>query len=213
MRKVWMTMVPGRDRQADTICHYPQELPKYMLGYQKCSKSDAILLAALIYRATFGDSLLELQNNSKKVIANLVPPFLLKLQSIKEWKKVIIEAYNNNSALSSEDAKIEFLKFVFPWSTFGSAFFDVKQMTDQQRFPEDITLAINKNGVFILDSQTREPLTLYPYTELTNWSSGRSTFTLNIGSVKLLCYTKLGYKMDDLITSYTALISPPNNGL
>lgn len=32
MRKVWMTMVPGKDRVADVVCHFPQELPKYLLG-------------------------------------------------------------------------------------------------------------------------------------------------------------------------------------
>ncbi|XP_046688662.1 myosin-VIIa-like [Homalodisca vitripennis] len=95
-------------------------------------------------------------------MAKLVPPYHLKLQSNKEWKKAISEVYKKQMGMTSEDAKINYLRFVFPWSTFGSSFFDVKQTTEK-RFPENITIAINKNGIFILDRQTREPLTLYPF--------------------------------------------------
>lgn len=52
--------------------------------------------------------------------------------------------------MTAEDAKINYLKLVFPWSTFGSAFFDVKQ-NSEPRFTENVTIAINKNGVFVLD--------------------------------------------------------------
>lgn len=54
------------------------------------------------------------------------------------------------AGMTAEDAKINYLKIVFPWSTFGSAFFDVKQ-NSEPRFPENLTIAINKNGVFVLD--------------------------------------------------------------
>lgn len=54
------------------------------------------------------------------------------------------------AGMTAEDAKINYLKLVFPWSTFGSAFFDVKQYSEP-RFPENLTIAINKNGVFVLD--------------------------------------------------------------
>lgn len=57
--------------------------------------------------------------------------------------------------MASDEAKIEFLKFAFSWSTFGSAFFDVKQTTAKDRFPEEITVAINKNGVIILDKKSK----------------------------------------------------------
>ncbi|KAG8241439.1 Unconventional myosin-VIIa [Homalodisca vitripennis] len=212
MRKVWLTMVPGKDRIADVVCHYPQEVPKYILGYQKCSKSDAAVLGALIFRADNGDRKLDLLDDSKKLMAKLVPPYHLKLQSNKEWKKAISEVYKKQMGMTSEDAKINYLRFVFPWSTFGSSFFDVKQTTEK-RFPENITIAINKNGIFILDRQTREPLTLYPFTEVTSWTTTKSTFSLDVSSVRLVCVTPLGYKMDDLITSYTSLLGPRNNGV
>lgn len=61
----------------------------------------------------------------------------------------------NFIGMTSEEAKINYLKFVFPWSTFGSSFFDVRLSSNEPRFPENVTIAINKNGIFFLDRETR----------------------------------------------------------
>ena len=38
-----------------------KELPKYILGYHKCTKDDAAKLAALILRVRFGESKSDIQ--------------------------------------------------------------------------------------------------------------------------------------------------------
>lgn len=43
-----------------------------------------------------------------------------------EWKKAIVMEYMQDQDMSSEEAKVAFLKYVYQWPTFGSAFFEVE---------------------------------------------------------------------------------------
>ena len=72
--------------------------------------------------------------------------FQIKQQSAADWKREILKSFNKDSGMSPEDAKIAFLKVIFRWPTFGSAFFEVKQTTDPN-YPEMLLVAINKQGV------------------------------------------------------------------
>ena len=56
--------------------------------------------------------------------------------------------------MSPEEAKIAFLKIIYRWPTFGSAFFEVKQTTDPN-YPELLLIAINKQGVSLIHPQTK----------------------------------------------------------
>ena len=56
MKKLWSNTVIGKDRIADVMFHYHQELPKYLRGYHKCTKEDAAILGAYIYRVKFGNN-------------------------------------------------------------------------------------------------------------------------------------------------------------
>lgn len=118
----------------------------------------------------------------------------------------------------------------FRWPTFGSAFFEVKQTTEPN-YPEQLLIAINKHGVSLINPQSKvrphfgihrlhsylqlviasqDILVTHPFTRISNWSSGNAYFHMTIGNLvrgsKLLCDTLLGYKMDDLLTSYIALM-------
>ena len=73
---------------------------------------------------------------------------------ISDWKRDIVKSYNSDSGISPEDAKIAFLKIIYRWPTFGSAFFEVKQTTDPN-YPELLLVAINKQGVSLIHPQTK----------------------------------------------------------
>ncbi|XP_055300601.1 myosin-VIIa isoform X1 [Sitodiplosis mosellana] len=208
MKKLWTNTVPGKDRNADLIFHYHQELPKLLRGYHKCSKEEAAKLAALVYRVRFGDSKQELQA-VPQLLRDLVPSDLVKIQGTSEWKRFITTMYTQDAGMSSEDAKVAFLKIIYRWPTFGSAFFEVKQTTEPN-YPEMLLIAINKHGVSLIHPQSKDILVTHPFTRISNWSSGNTYFHMTIGNLvrgsKLLCETSLGYKMDDLLTSYISLM-------
>lgn len=208
MKKLWTNTVPGKDRNADIIFHYHQELPKLLRGYHKCSKDEAARLAALIYRVRYGESKVELQG-IPTMLREMIPADLLKAQNANDWKRAIVAAYNQDAGMTPEESKVNFLKIIFRWPTFGSAFFEVKQTTDPG-YPEQLLIAINKHGVSLIDPTTKDILVTHPFTRISNWSSGNTYFHMTIGNLvrgnKLLCETPLGYKMDDLLTSYISLM-------
>ncbi|NIG61978.1 unconventional myosin-VIIb [Pontoporia blainvillei] len=228
MRKLWLSVAPGRDVKADTILHYHQELPKYLRGFHKCSQEDAVHLAGFIYKAQFGSDRSQLAS-MPKVLRELVPENLTRLMSSEEWKKVfgrgwggapqllppqgprpgatvrILLACDKCRDVTVEEAKVAFLKWICRWPTFGSAFFEVKQ-TSEPSYPDIILIAINRHGVLLIHPKTKDLLTTYPFTKIASWSSGSTYFHMVLGSLgrgsRLLCETSLGYKMDDLLTSY-----------
>ncbi|NWW11508.1 MYO7A protein, partial [Oreocharis arfaki] len=208
MRKLWLNVTPGKDLKADTIFHYHQELPKYLRGYHKCSKDEAVQLAGLIYKVHFNNDRTQLAA-IPKILKELVPDNLLRAVSPDEWKKSIIAAYSKHEGKTVDEAKVAFLKMIQRWPTFGSAFFEVKQASEPN-FPEIVLIAINKQGVSLIHQKTKDILIVYPFNKISNWSSGSTYFHMTIGNLvrgnRLLCETSLGYKMDDLLTSYVRLL-------
>ncbi|XP_055212835.1 unconventional myosin-VIIa isoform X3 [Gorilla gorilla gorilla] len=204
MKKLWTTTVPGKDPMADSIFHYYQELPKYLRGYHKCTREEVLQLGALIYRVKFEEDKSYFPS-IPKLLRELVPQDLIRQVSPDDWKRSIVAYFNKHAGKSKEEAKLAFLKLIFKWPTFGSAFFEVKQTTEPN-FPEILLIAINKYGVSLIDPKTKDILTTHPFTKISNWSSGNTYFHITIGNLvrgsKLLCETSLGYKMDDLLTSY-----------
>ncbi|XP_064639535.1 myosin-VIIa-like isoform X2 [Lineus longissimus] len=208
MKKLWTTTVPGKDRNADIIFHYHQELPKLLRGYHKCSPEEASTLAGLIFRVKHGDDKSQLPNIPRR-LREFIPADLIRQRPVEDWKRAVVAAFNRDSGISPEEAKVAFLKIIYKWPTFGSAFFEVKQTTEPN-FPEILLIAINKNGVNLIHPQTKDILATHPFTRISNWSSGNTYFHMTIGNLvrgsKLLCETSLGYKMDDLLTSYISLM-------
>ncbi|KPP79153.1 unconventional myosin-VIIa-like [Scleropages formosus] len=204
MRKLWFNVIPGRDLQADFTFHFPQELPKYLRGYHKCSKEDMVNLAGFLFRVKVDTDRSQFVM-IPKMLKDLVPADQMRIMSAEEWKKHIINAYNKQAGMSVDESKVEFLRAICRWPTFGCAFFEVKQ-TSEPSFPSIIMIAISKQGVLFIHPKTKEVLATHPFNRITNWFSGSTYFHITIGNLvngsTILCETSLGYKIDDLLQSY-----------
>ncbi|XP_045438435.1 LOW QUALITY PROTEIN: unconventional myosin-VIIb, partial [Pipistrellus kuhlii] len=211
MRKLWLGVAPGKDVRADTVLHYHQELPKYLRGFHKCPREDAVQLASLIYKAQFGGDQAQLAS-IPKVLGELVPENLTRLMSPEEWRKSILLACEQHRDKTPEEAKVAFLRGISRWPTFGSAFFEVKVVspapTSEPSYPDIVLVAINRHGVPAHPPQDQgacSPPTRF--TKIASWSSGSTYFPHGAGHSlgrggRLLCETSLGYKIDECLTSY-----------
>ncbi|XP_066533908.1 unconventional myosin-VIIa [Hoplias malabaricus] len=204
MRKLWFNVIPGKDTTADLMFHFPQELPKYLRGFHSVSKEELIDLAGLLFRVKVDTDRSQFIM-IPKMLKDLVPADQQKIMSSDEWKKHIISAYNKQAGITVDEAKVNFLKVISQWPTFGCAFFEVKQ-TSERSYPSVIMIAISKQGVSLSEPKTKEMIVMYPFSKITNWASGNTYFHMTIGSLvkgnTLLCETSLGYKIEDLLSSY-----------
>uniref|UniRef100_A0A674CJZ3 Unconventional myosin-VIIa-like n=1 Tax=Salmo trutta TaxID=8032 RepID=A0A674CJZ3_SALTR len=222
MRKLWFNVTPGRDLTADLTFHFPQELPKYLRGYHKCTKEEMTSLAGLLFRVKVDTDRSQFVM-IPRMLKELVPADEMKTMSPEDWKKHIIASYNKQAGITMDEAKVAFLKGICHWPTFGCAFFEVKQ-TSEPSYPSIIQIAISKQGVNFINPKTKEFLVMHPFNRITNWSSGSTYFHITIGNLvkgnTLLCETSLGYKMDDLLSSYVNMyemqrqaVRPRNNSM
>ncbi|TRY58652.1 hypothetical protein DNTS_024794 [Danionella cerebrum] len=205
MRKLWFNIIPGRDLEADIIFHYPQELPKYLRGYHRCTKEEMVVIGALLFRVKVDTDKTQFPM-IPKMLKDLAPNDQLKAMSADEWKRNIFTEYNKHTGMTVQEAMIGFLKILYKWPTFGCAFFDVKQ-TSEPGFPDIVRMAISKQG---------DVLAVHPYNKIANWCSGSTYFHMTVGNLvrgnKILCETSLGYKMDDLLTSYVNMYLSERRG-
>lgn len=95
MKKLWINTVPGRDKNADQIFYFPQEVPKYLNGYYKVPKADAVKFAALLYRVQFGSDSQPLQQQTFQVLSQILPEDMMATTKLEEWRKLILAMYSN----------------------------------------------------------------------------------------------------------------------
>ncbi|KAI6218245.1 hypothetical protein M3Y95_01169700 [Aphelenchoides besseyi] len=205
MRKLWIDVKTGEDPAMD-VFHYHQEVPKILRGYHKIDKTEAVQLAALILRAQTRDNKQPpWQHFQQHILFDLVPKNLVKSQSTNEWKKQIASQFKMIENESSNEAKLQLMKIISRWPTFGASFFEVKQTSDPT-MPTQILLAISQRGLTIYNRETNEQIAHHSFDSIINFTSGNTYFHITRRGGRLLVETTLGYKLDDLLASYIRVL-------
>ena len=72
--------------------------------------------------------------------------------------------------------------------------------------PPQVFMAVNPKGILIINPDTKEVLSTYPYSEVPTWGHSQSSFVLHIGNLirqtKLYFATEQGKEINDLVRSY-----------
>ncbi|XP_005458181.1 unconventional myosin-VIIa [Oreochromis niloticus] len=206
-RKLWFNVNPGKDVKADLTFHFPQERSRYLRGYHDCTKEDMITLGGLLFRVKVESDMSQFVM-IPKMLKDLVPADQQKIMSPDEWKKNIISSYKQQSGITVDEAKIDFLKIISIWPTFGCTFFEVKQ-TCESSYPAILLIGINKQGVRLIDPETKEILIMHEFSRITEYFSKGNSFQMTIGTlfrgVTFVCETPNAHTIEDLLRSYVSM--------
>uniref|UniRef100_I3KQX6 Myosin VIIBb n=1 Tax=Oreochromis niloticus TaxID=8128 RepID=I3KQX6_ORENI len=205
-RKLWFNVNPGKDVKADLTFHFPQERSRYLRGYHDCTKEDMITLGGLLFRVKVESDMSQFVM-IPKMLKDLVPADQQKIMSPDEWKKAILY-FIQQSGITVDEAKIDFLKIISIWPTFGCTFFEVKQ-TCESSYPAILLIGINKQGVRLIDPETKEILIMHEFSRITEYFSKGNSFQMTIGTlfrgVTFVCETPNAHTIEDLLRSYVSM--------
>ncbi|KAG9509056.1 Unconventional myosin-XV, partial [Fragariocoptes setiger] len=90
------------------------------------------------------------------------------------WCDLVQRNWTNTSALDTLEAKAQCLNILQKWPLFGSCFFAIKHVHSDQPKCADRILALNKQGIHMLDVQTHETVHMFHYKEIISTRKVRS---------------------------------------
>ncbi|XP_035693975.1 myosin-VIIa-like [Branchiostoma floridae] len=206
-RKVWTDVRVGEDPKADLRLHFFQELESFLSGHHKCSKSEAVQLAAYLYRVRFGQTGFELHDDKKtaEVLKDLIPQDLLQIEPPDHWKQDIVTTFNRHAGLNRDDAKLAFLRHVSTWPTFGSAFFHIERH-DNRKYPEKLMAAVNRRGLVLMDQNSKNTIVSLALDDVETTGDTRHLWVTGNGLESTWqLTTSAAAQIDDLVKAYQGI--------
>lgn len=142
---------------------YNQMSPDYIDGLfllssgpqlEEQTEEEISRLGALLYRASDNS-----EYPTNQDILNVLPKTLpyLSICSFEQWVNKVCQYWEDVKILTPIEAKAECLDILQKWSLFGSSFFTVMLMKENLEIIEHV-LALNRNGVILLDIDSHESI-------------------------------------------------------
>jgi myosin-7 len=193
--------VPTSDRAA-THEMFAQANFDVVSARYPCGERDCVALAALQLQAEYGDAgLSSLASN----VVRFLPAKYAEGTRTNELAADIMRAHAEHSGKSTAQVEKEYLEYVQEWQVYGSSFFFVEPQMNAD-LPEEVFLAINPKGILIINPETKEVLSTYPYNEVPTWGHSQSSFVLHIGNLvrqsKIYFATEQGREINELVRAY-----------
>jgi len=85
------------------------------------------------------------------------------------------------------------------------------QQIYDQTMPAKVTLAINQNNIFVIDTEKEAVLTKYRYGDVASWSASQDRLSMKIGNMvggtRFIADTDKGAEICALLDSYATIIN------
>ncbi|CAG9530057.1 unnamed protein product [Cercopithifilaria johnstoni] len=149
---------------------------------------------------------------TSKNVAELIPKTIYPIRTIDQWVERInakLQAMQQHN-INQIDARAYFLEILEKWPYFGTTFFIVHNIVDENDETGECILAINKHGIKIINIQNREEILKIALTEIisTNRYSTKQGVLLDIKignqckNKTLTIYTEQGVEISRLLGQY-----------
>jgi hypothetical protein len=144
---------------------------------------------------------------TEAILSRYIPGKLAFGTRKKEMLVEIGERMKKHSGLTPLEARAEVMTMVRKWKVYGSSFFFVSPHMSST-LPEEVFLAVNPQGVLIIDPTSKKVLSQYAYSEIPTWGHSGSSFVLHVGNLlrqtKLYFSTEMGAEINQLVRAYIA---------
>lgn len=198
-----------RDR-ANVHLRYHQVLIDIMAEKHPVTEEEAAFLAALQLRIQGVDpaSLASSLAGGLDTIRKVIPSSLVALHDVEEWVELINEASGEIKETAPHRLQRLFLQTVSKWPLYGAAIFFVeKKGKDRER----LLLALNKDGVHLLEHGSKTPKKSYPYNMISNYAAGQGSFGIVTGNLvrpeRLYFATSQGREIEEIYHGYSMRIN------
>ncbi|XP_055661266.1 LOW QUALITY PROTEIN: unconventional myosin-XV [Falco peregrinus] len=166
------------DNELYVTVHYNQVLPDYLKGLFTVLPParpgeqhfpHVAKLAALQHRAKDHHQL-----PTAREVQDYVPPQLFRLLKAQSWLQMVTQHMQQAQALSTHQARAQFLGLLSAYPMFGSSFFYI-QSCSNNAIVSPCILAVNQNGLHFLSKETHEPIAKFSLKEIQSTRTQRPT--------------------------------------
>ena len=168
---------------------------------------EAVYLAAL--RTQFESGNHATYNPEESLYADTAKKFLPKHLVKQGVQQQLAAQHQKLSGKSKDECNRLFMEQLFTWEFYGSTVFNVLQSYTSQ-MPNNLWLAINHTGVYVLNRRSKTPLLSFPYKSIVNYSPSQKNIMIMTESLtrgtKYVFNTSEASVIAHLIKDYTDAI-------
>ena len=117
----------------------------------------------------------------------------------------LLEEWSKHEGVTPKRAMQKYLTEVRGWEVWGSNFYFVEPK-DNPDIPDKVFLAVNPQGILIIDFESKAVLKKYAYADIPTWGHSGTAFVLHVGSfadtTKLYFTSSFGKEINELVDAY-----------